>query len=285
LPIRSEKQGFGFSLSLRPDHLAGGQVVGHVFHEHDLDKRFVVELLIDGVPAGLGRAERFDAELARDGFGDGCYGFGFFVDAPALSSAHIIEVRLANGGEALGAPLLLQGKLLQDFAKANQSLPQAGAARWLGGLRINGWLGPEPGERRVRALIDGEVVAESLASHWTHVGEGREVTAAPGFDLHLPLRFADGCAYFAQICDENGRELAGSPVAFVAFEDGLALFLGDRAEIDSEKPRGEIFDRLFPQSLPFSMFAQWRDRFEPLAAESGVKHGLPEGGARRSAWR
>ena len=88
---------------------------------------------------------------------------------------------------------------------------------------------------------------------------GRDVMAAPAFDLHLPLRFADGCAHFAQICDESGRELAGSPVAFVAFEDGLARFLGDRAEIDSEKPRGEIFDRLFPQSLPFSMFAQWRE--------------------------
>ena len=61
-------------------------------------------------PSALGRAERFDAELARDGFGDGCYGFGFFVNAAALSSAHVIEVRLANGGEALGAPLLLQSR-------------------------------------------------------------------------------------------------------------------------------------------------------------------------------
>jgi hypothetical protein len=102
-----------FSLSLLPDHLAGGQVVGHVFDEADLEKRFVVELLIDGLPAALARAERFDADLARDGFGDGCYGFGFFVDAAALSSAHVLEVRLANGGEALGAPLLLQGQLFE----------------------------------------------------------------------------------------------------------------------------------------------------------------------------
>jgi GT2 family glycosyltransferase len=258
------KRPLRFSLSLLSDHLAGAQVIGHVFDEKDLERRFVVELLIDGFSAALGRAERFDADLAQDGFGDGCYGFGFFVDAAALSSACVVEVRLANDGEALGAPLLLQ-----SLAMIAEPLPQSGVARWLGGLRINGWIGEEEGGRRVRALIDGQVVAESFATSWTHVGDGPDVMAAPGFDLHLPLRFADGCAHFAQICDESGRELAGSPVAFVAFEDGLARFLGDRAEIDSEKPRGEIFDRLFPQSLPFSMFAQWRERFETPMAEGG----------------
>src|SRR5271157_5189089 len=91
----TEEQAPRFRFSLLPDHLAGGQVVGHVFDENDLERRFVVELLIDGFSVALGRAEGFDADLARDGFGDGCYAFGFYVDAAALSSAHVIEVRLA----------------------------------------------------------------------------------------------------------------------------------------------------------------------------------------------
>ncbi len=263
------KRPLRFSLSLLSDHLAGGQVIGYVFDEKDLERRFVVELLIDGFSAALGRAERFDAELARDGFGDGCYGFGFFVSAAALSSAHVVEVRLANDGGALGAPLLLQ-----SLAMTAEPLPQSGVARWLGGLRINGWIGPEEAGRCVRALIDGQIVAESFATNWTHVGDGPDVMATPGFDLHLPLRFANGCADLLKSA-RSGRKLAGSPVALVAFEDGLTRFLGDRAEIDSEKPRGEIFDRLFPQSLPFSMFAQWRKRFEtPMAGGGRPKIGV-----------
>jgi hypothetical protein len=52
-----------------------------------------------------------------------------------------------------------------------------------------------------------------------------------------------------------------SPCAFVAFEDGLRDFIGGYAEIASQRLRGELYDRLMPQSLPFSMFAQWRGRF------------------------
>jgi GT2 family glycosyltransferase len=242
------------------------QVVGHVFDPADPDRRFVVEVLIDGAPLALGRADRFDADLARGGFGDGCYGFGFVLAPAVLASARLIEVRLANG-EPLGAPLLVQERpTLVDPA------PEPGAVRWLGGLRIGGWVGAEPGDRRVRALIDGAVVAEAPSSRWTHVGDGRDSRPARGFDLHLPLHFADGRAHFAQIQDESGRELAGSPCAFVAFEDGLTHFLERHADIESEKPRGEWFDRLFPQSLPFSMFAEWRAKFQRdrLAPEGGV---------------
>jgi GT2 family glycosyltransferase len=241
------------------------QVVGHVLDPSDPDTRFVVELLIDGAPVALGRADRFDADLAREGFGDGCYGFGFMVASAALCSARLIEVRLANG-EPLGAPLLAH-----ELAPSVEPAPAAGAARWMGGLRIGGWVVGEPGERRVRALIDGDIVAEAPALRWTQVGDGRDARAALGFDLHLPFHFADGRAHFAEIHDESGGELAGSPCAFVAFEDGLAHFIERHAEIESEKPRGDLFDRLFPQSLPFSMFAEWRAKFERKgsAPESG----------------
>jgi GT2 family glycosyltransferase len=230
--------------------------VGHVFDPSDPDRRFVVEVLIDGAPMALGRADRFDADLARKGLGDGCYGFGFVMPPPALASARLIEVRLANG-EPLGVPLLAQAAPLPA-----EPVAEAGAAQWLGGLRIGGWAGAEPGERRVCALVDGAIVAEAPASRWTHIGDGRDLKAARGFDLYLPLHFADGRAHFAQIQDESGRELAGSPCAFVAFEDGLTQFLDRHAEIESERPRGKLFDRLFPQSLPFSMFAEWRAKFQ-----------------------
>jgi GT2 family glycosyltransferase len=110
-------------------------------------------------------------------------------------------------------------------------------------------------------LVDGQIVAEALASHWVQFGDCGETTRARGFDLSLPDHFADGRARQAQILDDHERELPGSPCAFVAFEDGLARFIDKHASLQRQTPRAKLFDRRAPQSLPFSMFAQWRDRF------------------------
>ncbi len=265
--------------SARPDEtpprstlslLSPTQVAGHVFDPADLDRRFVVELLVDGYAAALGRADLYDPDLARDGFGDGCYGFVFSIEPAALRAARIIEIRLANRGEILGAPLLMQA-----LSPASGAARQRGDVRWIGGLRFTGWVGgPQGGaqsrQRRIRAFVDGQLAAETVAAHWTHVGDGPDATAVQGFDLHLPARFADGCARSAQILDESGRELPGSPCAFAAFEGGLAHFLENCAEIESEKLRGSFFDRIIPQSMPFAQFAQWRKMF-PLAAPGAVE--------------
>ena len=114
-----------FSLSLLPDHLAGGQVVGHVFDEKDLEKRFVVEMLIDGFPAALARAERFDADLARDGFGDGCYRFGFFVDAAAPMS---LRSASPMAGKRWARPCCFKASCLRANCLWRNRAPRAGWA-------------------------------------------------------------------------------------------------------------------------------------------------------------
>lgn len=260
-PIAPEETSPVAEVALR----GGGEIGGHVFDPAHPERRFVVELLIDGHPVALARADRFDADLARRGLGDGCHGFVFAVDPAALLDAAMAEVRLANSGEILGAPLRLPAAVA-DLS----GLQRAGGARWLGGLRINGWL-PAGSQGRARATVDGQVVAEAAATHWTHIGDARDPVAARGFDLWLPERFADGRMRLAQIFDEAGRELPGSPCAFIASVDGLERFLSAHADVASEAPRGKFFDLLFPQSLPFSMFAQWRRRFAAgIPAEVGA---------------
>ena len=232
------------------------QIAGFVCDPSDPGRRFVVELLLDGFPAGVSRADRFDPELAREGEGDGCYGFVFTLAPPALQMARRVEVRLANSGGIVGAPLLAPGAPAQNIDLS------PGEVGWDGGLRLTGWVSGDPARAQtVRALIDGEEVARTKATRWTHVGEGDEVRAYRRFDLDLPLRFADGLAHVATILDEDGGQLAGSPCGFVAFRDGLARFLEGRAELESEKPRGDFFDRIVPQSLPLDLFAQWRGIF------------------------
>ncbi|MCI4678576.1 glycosyltransferase family 2 protein [Rhodoblastus acidophilus] len=246
--------------------ISDSQIAGFVFDPSDPGRRFVVEMLIDGFPAGVSRADLFDRELAREGAGDGCHGFVFTLDPSVLHAARRVEIRLANSGDIVGAPLFAPA------AAPPKSDRSPGEVGWDGGLRMTGWVDGDPSRAQtIRALIDGEQVAETKATRWTHIGEGHEVRAFRRFDLDLPLRFADGLAHVATVLNEEGTELVGSPCGFVAFRDGLARFLESRAELDSEKPRGDFYDRIVPQSLPLDFFAQWREIFPPPAPEADAR--------------
>jgi GT2 family glycosyltransferase len=237
-----------------------GQIAGFVLDPGALDRRFVVELLLDGYPTALGRADLYDPGLARENFGDGCFGFVFNLDPLTLETSRRIEIRLANSGEIVGVPLDAQAPPADSKDKLG------GEIKWEGGLRFSGWVAGDPAlAKTIRAQIDGEFVAEAVARRWTHVGEGASLRAFRRFDLHLPMRFADGRARAATFLGEDGAELPGSPCAFVAFPDGLARFLESRAEIETEKLRAETYDRLVPQSLPFELFEDWRRMFPLLA--------------------
>ncbi|WP_294537103.1 glycosyltransferase [uncultured Rhodoblastus sp.] len=244
--------------------LAPGRIGGHVLDPADPERRFVVELLLDGAPVALARADLFAPDLAREdlgeAFGDGRHGFVFCIDPAALHSARRVEIRLANSDIVLAPPLP------PAAAASGGAARRPGAVRWLGGLRFDGWLDPAAdGAKRICATIDGEIVGQTAADLWTSVGEGREAVAVSGFELRLPERFADGCAHFMRVLDDSGRELPGSPCFFAAFADELARFVASRGEIESEKWRGEGFARAIPLFLPFSDFAPWRERFSPAA--------------------
>ena len=259
--------------------LSERQVGGHAFDAQDPLRRLAVELLLDGRAAGLARADFFDPDLAQKGQGDGCYGFVFSPPPGALAQAKNLELRLANSDVTLA-------RLDAPVAAAGKPGPR-GEARWLGGLRLNGWLAEGVGEGVVRALVDGAVVAQARASAWMHVDESANSRPRRAFDLFLPERFADGRAHQAQVIDGNGQELLGSPVFFVAFADGLARFIQNGAELESQRLRAEFFDEVMPQALPLTAIGAWRERFAPpprlepgsavavvLIGESGVQESL-----------
>src|SRR4051812_36840898 len=67
--------------------------------------RFAIDILLDGEPIALIRAERFDGALRERGFGDGCYSFLFVAKSDQLSGCRLLEARLANSGVAVGRPI------------------------------------------------------------------------------------------------------------------------------------------------------------------------------------
>ncbi|MBB4198331.1 hypothetical protein CCR94_22745 [Rhodoblastus sphagnicola] len=235
--------------------LSDDRVGGYAFDAGIPHRRLAVDLLVDGRPAGLARADLYDSGLAREQQGDGCHGFAFALPAGALAQARRLELRLANGDDALAC-------LDAPFVAAQQGGLE-GEARWLGGLRLNGWFGAGVAEGRVRALVEGQVVAEAPASSWVHIDDGPRARPRRAFDLFLPESLADGRAHQARVIDDNGQELPGSPVFFAAFADGLARFIRDGADLDSQRLRAEFFDEIMPQSLPFTAIGDWRRRFAP----------------------
>ena len=233
------------------------EVRGYVVDLNDLSRRFVVELRLDGAPAGIARAELFEPALSERGWADGCFGFAFALpDRPG--SAERASVFIANSERRVGASLSIA-----DLRRPANGGTARSDVEWLGGLRFAGWIDSDDAARpaEVSVFVDGECVARVLGDRWTPRGRFPVVGSAQRFEASLPSRFADGRLRRAHFRDAAGRELPSSPCEFVAFEDGLAEFLRRLAPIDSEALRGRLYDKLVPQAIPFEDFAAWKQRF------------------------
>jgi O-antigen biosynthesis protein len=233
---------------------------GYVVDPDDLQRRFIVEMFLDGLPLRLARADAYANELAIEGLGDACYGFVFNLSQRVIDSGTIVEVRLANTDIPVGHPISM--KMQQSDARR---LPGTSEIRWLGGLRFDGWCSDDGADApTVAAIIDGERIAEAKATRWANIGNGRDAQLARRFDLHLPARFADGHVKHVQFVRDNGEDFPGGTIAIVAFGDGLARTNDNFNGLAAERPRAVEFDRLLPMSMPFSAYADWLVRF-PIA--------------------
>jgi len=233
-----------------------GRLVGFVFDPAFPERRFTVEILLDGLVVATGYADSFVPELFQQGVSDGGYGFVVKLEPERLSAAGTVEARLANLGTPVGRPI--------DLLNISRNLSNGPVAdlRWLGGLRFSGWIDSTT-ENVLDAVVDGETVSQVRTMHWTRVEEngdtraGRKVRA---FDFHLPQRFADGRVHKVTLRQADGEPLSASAI-FVTFPDGLAETLAAMGGHSSEQLRGKLYDQLIPASLPLADYAAWRERF------------------------
>jgi GT2 family glycosyltransferase len=228
---------------------------GFVFDPTNLSQKFTVEIMVDGYPSKVLRADSFVYELAIEQVGDGCYGFSISLHDTVVSECAIVEARIANLGTPVGEPIALDR--VSDQARSPQG---PGALRWLGGVRFSGWIAAREESATVNVLVDGTLVTQVRGTIWTHVGTAEE-EACPvrGFDLHLPPRFADGGVHHLALVTEEGEHLAGSPLTFLAFADGFRDTLARLGVVGRQQVRAELLDRLVPTSVPFSRYHAWRE--------------------------
>jgi GT2 family glycosyltransferase len=239
--------------------------VGYIVDKGDLFRRFVVEILVDGYPTKLTRADGYHNELALEGVGDGCYAFACDIPERVIDQASVIEARIANTTVRVGEPIVLAAS-----ADRPAAAPLRSDVDWLGGLHFEGWyISDDQNPPEVRAIIDGEEIAAVQATRWANVGTSNVFRLARRFNLHLPDQFADGRVRRVQFLLGNGEELRGSPITFVAFYDGLIRSIDELNAAEGEQLRALQFDRIFPMSIPFSEYEHWGKRF-PIGSDGGA---------------
>jgi O-antigen biosynthesis protein len=247
-----------------------GTFLGFVVDPSDLGRKFTVEIMVDGYPIKVIRADSYVHELAHEQIGDACYGFSLSIDEAFIRDSVVVEVRLANLGTPIGDPLVLD---VTSETACDRDGP--GELRWLGGLRFSGWIGPaEDGAAAENAaiadvLVDGTLVTQVRSSSWGYIGTAEDVRPVRTFDFHLPQRFADGVVHRLAVLTERGEHVRASPLPFLVFEDGLREMVVDHGNLAQEHVRAELFDRLMPMSVPFSRYGAWRERF-PIAPGPSV---------------
>ena len=234
---------------------------GYALDTNDLTRKFTVEILVDGYPAQVVRADAFVHELSVEQVGDGCYGFSCSLRGAVLNDSAVVEARLANLEAAVGTPIILALP-----ADAMPQLSGPGTLRWLGGLRFSGWVAGWHNSAAGKILVDGIPITHVRATTWTHVGTSeQDAQAVRTFDLHLPQHFADGNVHQLVLTDDAGDNIGGKPLVFIAYPDGFREAVAGRGISEPELLRAKLIDQLLPMSVPFSEYLAWRENL-PIAA-------------------
>ncbi|MEY9278838.1 glycosyltransferase family 2 protein [Bradyrhizobium yuanmingense] len=253
-----------------------GTLSGFVYSPHAPERRFTVEILLDGLVFTTIYADLFVPELAEQGLQATC-GFAVTIEPDLLRAARTLEARLANLGTPVGQPVDLES----DRASLID-LHQRCELCWLGGLRFQGWIDSETA-LFLEAIVDGKAVAHVHATAWTHIGEAAAHRNVRAFEFHVPQRFADGRVHRVSLRREDGEQIPATAV-FVAFADGLAGMIDALGGYDAECLRGKLYDQLIPASLPLVDYVNWRDRFPlPVPRDSTLSLAVVIAGAAGAA--
>jgi GT2 family glycosyltransferase len=228
------------SASIRLD--ADGRLYGWVFDPRDLERRFVVEILGDGLSLAVVRAELHIARLRDEGHGDGCYGFAIGLD-PRVS-CHRYELLIANTAQVLAHCGVLPSEV------PGRDLPSRGHVLWRGGLRLSGAVqagSAIAGAPELQVYLGSRRLDATPRFHASaRVGQGRQ------FDLLLPPVLADGRLQRLRILDSEGGELEGSPLTILAHPRGFGGLAGGL-----DRPTLAFLDDLVPASLPLENYELW----------------------------
>jgi GT2 family glycosyltransferase len=250
------------------DGLFGQGICGWVWCPDMPQQRLWVEAVVDGCSMGIARAENYHPDAA--GCADACYGFWIALPAFVRTEAGQIQVQVANSGATFAPPLCLKS---QKPTGKEKNKPQLTRVYSDGGLRLSGWA-VDPGapdeEVRVRAWHNGRRILSQIADSRRF---DPDISDGHGFDITLPLEFADGELHIIEVTDDKGIPLSGSPVAVKVLTDGILGWVKQQqitpANIDFVREMIGQYEKCFSHSVGFLLYPQWRKCFPALVEHAG----------------
>ncbi|WP_187394997.1 glycosyltransferase family 2 protein [Pigmentiphaga aceris] len=262
--------------------IAGNIAHGWAIDTKNPDARVIVEILIDEHPHGMCVANQ--QQTAGDGTGDTLHGFSLLLPERILREASNVSARVANQNMMLGASV----QIGQDHV----AVPAVGASQiWYnGGLVISGWLWDptSPGTQLTVKVRHGQQVLMTALADRHHPALVWMQSAEHGFQIELPIEFADGKRHEIHLETDDGTNLPGSPLVVCCHAEGLSRLLRNswpesaKNDVHSRK-KLEILAELMraqetrhPMTIGFSQYPQWFKLSEiqqaaPNAATSGLR--------------
>ncbi len=254
--------------------LDGVLVRGWAVNLADPYQKVAVELFADGQPMALVSACGCDAALPEEAQG---HVFRTLLPEYVLRATHRLVARVANSELELGTALSPS----TQFAKQAQR-----KTTWVmsgGGLRLYGVVAAQAAggaaKPRLRIRVDADwldwVVADKRDPELLEAGIADSHHA---FDVTLPIRYADGRPHVVRVYAADGSELQGSPCTVLQFPRSPRAWLHS---LDLQAKDRDVLDALLklhekrsPQSLAWSAYPQWKERFGASHAPSSSQHAL-----------
>jgi len=250
--------------------LQGDVLHGWAMNTAQPDQRPIVEVIIDGAPVALARADQYEP-LAPTG--DQFHGFTVQLRQSWLDEAAVIAVRIANDSFSLEGTVVLPARApLEVSAIASQV--------WhTGGLRIGGWSWDplSPMRHVVVTVREENVVIATTTCNIHNQALAYRSTSDHGFSIDLPWRLADGKVHFLDIFDDSGNPLAGSPIRLCCWPEGAEGLL---RQLDSTQAPETVAllsqvvreqTLLLPKSAGWQCYPEWFEVFQSKKASNNSK--------------
>lgn len=243
----------------------GDLIYGWAIDAEQTNSRVVLEILCNGQSFCTASANVAWPELPDFAQEDNCHGFVVELGFLAKQQRGKISVTVANHNAVLPGEVDLAA--LEAPARAGLN-----AVFSDGGFQLLGWVvdGENPQRHlQVQARLGEEVLVQSLAN-LEHPSLRSYLIGRHGFRLALPMRLADGQVHEIHVIDQDGRELAGSPIKFCHYLP-TSIF-GDEAaklKMSGESATNSLllalldnYQKILPRSLALEYYQDWCQQYD-----------------------
>jgi len=241
---------------------------GCVLDTSDPNRRFAVEILLDGWPFAVVNADQGEPDASD---GDGAHGFRIRIPEAVLSHHTLVSARLANTHLVCGQPI----DLSLPFGEANAGALFGGWVQVDGDGWIGGALSDCGAEPAAIFLAEGSTIHVARPEHPvspSHPGTRGGTNFV--FRAYLADQLAPDRLTRIRVCNDRGMELEGSPLYLAGSPDPIVGALVTSGRLAHRSDRLLYYRTRFPRMLPMGLYEEWKVAARPAAPPVAIDHAV-----------